>query len=61
MTDGYLGYSTWCKSEGLRPMEVEDFFFGMQKLCRKFGIRIQEEGDSHYLLNVQLKNASVSA
>jgi hypothetical protein len=61
MTDAYLSYSTWCKSQGLRPMEVEDFFFGMQKLCRKFGIRIQEQGDGHYLLNVQLKNVWVTA
>ena len=32
MTDGYLGYSTWCRSKGLRPLEVEDFFFGMLRL-----------------------------
>ena len=61
MTDAYLSYSTWCKSQGLRPMEVEDFFFGMQKLCRKLGIRILEQGDGHYLLNVQLKNVWVTA
>jgi hypothetical protein len=58
MSDGYLGYSSWCKARGLRPLDVDAFATDLLKLCSRFGIPVREEAGSHFLINVRIKKAS---
>lgn len=54
MTDTFIAYSAWCSSSGLRPMGVDRFVPEIERSCKQFGISIREDGDRHYLVNVQL-------
>ena len=54
MSDACIGYAAWCKAKSLRPMSPGEFFNEMSDLCAQFGIPIQEEAGSVYLLNVRL-------
>ena len=54
MADAYIGYADWCKAGSLRPLEVAEFVDGMEKLCKRFGIRITAESDRQYLHDVRL-------
>ena len=54
MSDVCIGYVAWCKVKSLRPMRPGEFFNEMSDLCAQFGIPIQEEDGSVYLVNVRL-------
>jgi hypothetical protein len=54
MAAAFVGYIAWCKVKTLRPMGLEEFVEELEGLCQQCGIRIAEENDRHYLIDVQL-------
>lgn len=54
MADAFIGYTTWCKAQSLRAMNVAEFVEEIEGLCKQVGIRIAVEGDDHYLIDVRL-------
>jgi hypothetical protein len=61
MADAFIGYAAWCRAQSSRPLDVAKFVEEMEGLCRQFGIRVAVEGDRHYLIDVQLASARVTA
>jgi hypothetical protein len=54
MSAAFIGYAGWCKATGHRAMDVAEFVHAIEKACRQFGIRVKDEGELVYLMDMRL-------
>ena len=57
----FTRYSADCRSEGRQPVDPEVFMDAMARFCKSTGIKTRIEGNSLFLLDVQLVNLASEA